>query len=191
MQNPKIKGTATLSHSVRSTCPKLQLCIGTVDMCQKEFCNFDQEIMAGRGTHSRNSAWPTTDQYTFLGSPLNKTVDDLTPQATVPTPTRRATRGLKRQGISNIRQYGGFQKNGIEYRLGDCVLLETDEQDEPYKAKIISCYQNEEGEGRLKVRWLYKEKDVKRTKRGKAKDQFDSDQVCCGGIRSSEKGLCE
>ncbi|KAJ3161742.1 Origin recognition complex, subunit 1 [Geranomyces michiganensis] len=121
------------------------------------------------GSASGRGNWPAADVYEFIGAPLTKTVEDLAPQAQAATPTRRTTRGLKAAGFDNSVHYIGFRKNGAEYRINDCVYMETDEQDQPYKGKIMTCYRDERGEDKIRVRWLYTAEDAKKSRSTKKK----------------------
>ncbi|KAJ3163321.1 Origin recognition complex, subunit 1 [Geranomyces variabilis] len=121
------------------------------------------------GTTGGRGGWPAADVYEFIGAPLTRTVDELAPSAEAATPTRRTTRGLKAAGFDNSVHYIGFRKNGVEYRLNDCVYMETDEQEQPYKGKIMTCYRDERGEDKIRVRWLYTAEDAKKSRSTKKK----------------------
>ncbi|KAI8817389.1 uncharacterized protein EV422DRAFT_222923 [Fimicolochytrium jonesii] len=100
-----------------------------------------------------------SESFTFTGQPLNRTADGPLSSA---TPSRATTRGLSKKGFSNKLLYPGFRKDGIDYHLNDCVLVEAEDQDEPYKAMIIACYRDEEGTGKMDIRWIYAASEVER-----------------------------
>ncbi|KAJ3006050.1 hypothetical protein HKX48_000333, partial [Thoreauomyces humboldtii] len=137
------------------------------------------------------STWSKTTGCEWIGQPLTKTVDDLVQPTAAPTPTRRTTRSLKAAGFDNMAHYIGFRKDGIDYRLNDCALLEAEDRDTPYKAKIIACYCDEKGQGMIKVRWLYSAEDAKKGRKkvqvtidpneifySNEKDRTEAENVC-------------
>ncbi|KAJ3294697.1 Origin recognition complex, subunit 1 [Borealophlyctis nickersoniae] len=110
----------------------------------------------------------SSSDFEFLGSPTNKSVEDLLPNQLVPTlehapptPTRRLTRKLKKEkNISNTTHYGGFRIGKEEYHVGSCIYVEGDDPEGPYPAVLMDCWLDEKGNNRLKARWLHRSSRV-------------------------------
>ncbi|KAG0244535.1 Origin recognition complex, subunit 1 [Actinomortierella wolfii] len=95
---------------------------------------------------------------------------------------RRATRG---SGLSNIPYYGGFRKGGVEYYIGDCVLLRNDQYshkfDHAYVAQILRLWQTEEGEMEGDFRWFHQAEDMERVRKhlrkGVVPEKFEAGEL--------------
>jgi hypothetical protein len=135
--------------------------------------------------HPEADADSDEDKPEWVGEPLNKDTflkrvrssvnadGSKKDEGTPPTSSRRATRG---SGLSNIPLYGGFRKGGIEYKLGDIVLLENEQYsrklDHPHVAQILSLWETEKGELEGNFRWFHQAEDIDKLRRYQKKGNF-------------------
>ncbi|KAG0045793.1 Origin recognition complex, subunit 1 [Gryganskiella cystojenkinii] len=149
-----------------------------------------------RKKEARDALYPDSDSDSdesieWLGEPLNKDTflkrtrssatednqepekDDSTSTSSNTKSSRRATRG---SGLSNIPYYAGFRKGGVDYNLGDVVLLENEQYsrklEHPHVAQILSLWETEKGEQQGNFRWFHQVEDINKLRRFQKKGNF-------------------
>ncbi|KAJ1848002.1 Origin recognition complex, subunit 1, partial [Coemansia sp. RSA 2703] len=79
---------------------------------------------------------------------------------------RAARRVTRHSGMTNKEMYRSVIVNGIEYRLGQTVQVESS-SDEPHLATIHRLWENERGEKQMVARWLLRRNEMFLNKKAK------------------------